>query len=130
MAGTETRLITLTIANNAAVTDAINLKPGERLIAVKTPSGWTAADLCLQLSDDGGTTFFDCVDIGGTLLRLTAIALAAVELRVFADDVNPISAPLGPLVCRLRSVNTASAADVNQGGARTVKVVVTTAPTY
>ncbi len=118
-----TRWEQLTIANNAAVTGALQLQFGERIVAVETPSAWTAADIVVQVSRDG-TTFVDLKDITGTLLRLTSIAVGAAELRTIANDITALDLPLGPNQVKLRSCNTASAADVNQGAARTLWVLL------
>lgn len=119
----QTRWETLTIANNTAVTDDLNLAFGERVVAVETPAVWTAADIVFQVSRDG-TTFKDLKDIGATLLRCTTIATGAAELRSVANYLTAMDLPLGPNKMRLRSCNTASAADVNQGGARVVHVLL------
>lgn len=113
----------LTIANNAAVTGALPTHFGERLVAVETPAAWTAADIVVQISRDG-TTFVDLKDIAATLLRLTSIATAAAELRSIANDITALDLPIGPNALKLRSCNTASAADVNQGGARVLWVLL------
>lgn len=111
----------LTIANGAAVSSAVWLAYGERIAIVKTdPDGWTAADICFQVSDDGGTSYDDLTDITDALIRITNVDQD--QMRAIADDLNNVSFPLGANPIKLRSVNTASEADVNQGAARTLRV--------
>ena len=118
-----TRWETLTIANNAAVSGAVDMLFGERIVAVETPATWTAADIVFQISRDG-TTFVDLKDITGTLLRCTTIATGAAELRSITNDLTALDLPFGPTKFKLRSCNTGSAADVNQGGARVLWVLI------
>lgn len=123
------RWITATIASGAAVTGPLELKPGERILGILTPSAWTAADIYLQVSFDN-STYTDVSDSAGAALKLgTSIATAAEEFRVTSNVVvagatqGVRDVPFANHV-RLRSVNTASEADVNQGAARTIRVMV------
>lgn len=125
------RFITFTIASGAAVSDSPELLPGERILGIATPAAWTAADIYLQVSPDGGTTFIDINDAAGTTIKLaTTIATAAAEFR-FLSNVTAVGLtqgvrdiPIGPQKVRLRSVNTGSEADVNQSAQRLIRVLV------
>jgi hypothetical protein len=113
------------IANNAAVSSSLDLPPGARVIGIETPDEWDTADLVLQVSRTGADAAFkDIEDIAGNLLRVTNIGAAAAEMRSLANDVNGMDITFGPHKVRLRSVNTASAADVNQSPARVLFLLV------
>jgi len=113
---------TFTIPNNTAVSNSVDFAFGERIALLETdPSAWTAGDICFQISRDG-TNFLDITDITDVLVRVTNVA--AAQMRAIADDLNNISFPLGAHKVRLRSVNTASEADVNQGGERVQRMLL------
>jgi|SRR3990167_7086584 len=103
---------TATVTQGTAVTPAIDLLPGERVIGVETPSAWAAADIVFQIARNG-STFLDLLDINATLLRVMNIAIN--EMRVLANDLTAIDVPQGPHKIRLRSSAVSpSAANVNQ----------------
>ena len=111
-----------TIPSGSAVSNSVDFAFGEYIALLETdPTAWTAADLCFQISRDG-TTFVDLTDIQDALIRVTNIA--AAQMRAIADDLNNVAFPMGDHKVRLRSVNTASEANVNQGGARVQRMLL------
>lgn len=123
----QARVINVTIASGAATSGDIGLMPGERIAAIQTPATWTAADIYVQVAADG-TTYLDLKDAAGTTIKAcTSVATGAAELRVLAHETTAgLDIPFGPMAVRLRSVNTGSTADVNQGADRVIKVIAVT----
>ena len=65
------------------------------------------------------------VDKAGAAYKLTGVATAASEYHLVSGSANQADIVItGPANGRLVSTNTASEADVNQGAARTVVVVL------
>lgn len=126
-------LIEVTIASGAAVTanlyaaangpEAVEAgKLGFRGLGVFTTDDWTAADLTIDTSLDG-TTWRTERDENGDITRAVVNALTSGGFSVVF--------PAGPAwkagamdYVRLRSVNSASEADVNQGATRTLTVIL------
>lgn len=120
------RPVIVTIASGAAVSDAIQLQAGECVLGVLTPSAWTAADIALQIALDGAT-FVDVLGSDATLLKLaTVVGVAASEFHMATHSISAGvgDVPYGPQTVRLRSVNTGSAANVNQGATRSLTVLI------
>ena len=103
--------ITATIANGAAVSDAMHLA-AMRLFAIQMPATWTTADLTFQGSFDG-TTYADVYDELGTEVTVDAAAARFIIL-------DPAKF-LGLQKFKIRSGTTGS--PVNQGGARLIQVI-------
>lgn len=99
-----------TIANNAALSDAVDLGDN-RLRAVMVPAGWTAAGLSFQVSHDGAAF----VDLHGAAAETTVAAGASRAVVVDAAAFAPFRH------VKVRS-GTAAAA-VNQGGERVLQLV-------
>lgn len=111
--------VEVTIASGAAVSGAFNVNG--QIIAIITPSTWTAADIGI----DGwitGTTYAPVYRQSATqtsaLFRLTNIATSAAGIY----GVPSGEALAGLKKAKLTSINTASAAAANQSGDRTLRV--------
>ena len=117
------RFVALTIANGAAVSDAFGFQ-GQRVVGVVTPGTWTAGDITFELNYPSGT-FVKVVDRGGAIYKLAGIATGASEYHLVSGDANQGDIIItGPGDGRVASTNTGSEANVNQGGDRTVMVVL------
>jgi len=120
----------LTIANGAATSTDVQLAPGERIALVEIPSAWTAADIGIDVARDGTNYLPLKIADGTAIARLASIPTGAAELRIFDfANIGGLGATfpwliLGPNLVRLRSVNTASTADLNQGAARTLRLYI------
>jgi len=115
---------TVTIADSAAVSDAIAIPAGYTVAAVDVAASWTAADLGFQFSTDGGTTFVDVWSGIGTTTarsRLTGVPATAAFIPLPKAIFNELA--LGTSV-KVTSINAASNADVNQSGVATVRIWV------
>lgn len=107
----------LTIANGAAVTAYFRAR-GCYALAVDIPATWTAADIAFEVSDDGSTSKGFLRDSTGVIVRLVVNSTVPLGRYVLTPDKGwAIGA--GDYV-RLVSTNTASEANVNQGGARSL----------
>jgi hypothetical protein len=100
------------IASGASLSGELILGEG-RAAAIIMPAAWTAAGLTFQVSTGDGT-FVDLYDAAGTEYTVAAAASRAVLL--------PIADFLG--FSRLRIRSGTSGAPVNQGDARTLKLVM------
>jgi hypothetical protein len=103
---------TATIANGASLSGAVNLS-GFTLIGIDMPASWTAANLTLQASVDN-STWDNVFDQTGTEVTITAAASRFILLNP-ADFVS---------VRYLRVRSGTSGTPVNQGGARTITLIV------
>lgn len=106
----------VTIANGASLSGEINLggaMPG----AIIMPAAWTAANLTLQVSPDGGVTYYDLYDDAGNEITITA---AASRMILFDTIAQLIAIGEGS---RLKIRSGTSGTPVNQGAARTLYVV-------
>lgn len=118
------RPVTVTIANNTAVSDGFAVQLNERVVGVETPAAWTAADIGVDVSQDNAT-YFQVTDAQQTA-ALTFYRIAR-NVQVSAYNTQPehdIAAPFGTAFVRIHSLNAANANDVNQGGARTCVVFI------
>jgi hypothetical protein len=102
---------TATIANGASLSDAVDLG-GRKLVAIDMPSSWTAASLTFQASVDG-VTYDDLYD--GATERTLVVAASRYLAQAIGDWV-------GVRFLRIRSGTAGT--PVNQGGARTITLVV------
>lgn len=115
---------TVTIADSAATSGAIEIPVGYAIGAVDVPDSWTAADLGFSISTDGGTTFRDLYAGSGTTtarLRCTGVPTSGGGFILVPIILHELA--LGMKV-KLTSINTASNADANQTGAITLTVWV------
>jgi hypothetical protein len=103
--------LTATIANGESLSGAVDLG-GRKLVAIDMPAAWTAASLTFQASPDG-VTYDDLYD-GGTERALTVAAS-----RYLAQNIGDW---VGVRWLKIRSGT--SGTPVNQGGARTLTLVV------
>lgn len=102
---------TATIANNASLSDAIDLQ-GCRAVAIRMPASWTTAVLTFQGSEDD-SNYADVYTSGGTELQCAAAASRWIILEPQHF--------LGIRYLKIRSGT--SGTPVNQGGARSLVVV-------
>jgi hypothetical protein len=101
-----------TISSGAATSSALNMK-NKVLMALKTPSTWTTADITFQVSIDG-TNYNDLYDSDGEEVTFTVVA---GKQQYSKDPIAYI--PFNYLV--IRSGTTAT--PVNQAGDRTITAV-------
>lgn len=103
---------TVTIANGQSLSGAVNLS-GFTLIGIDLPATWTTANLTLQASIDN-STWDNVFDSTGTEVTISAAASRFILLNP-ADFVA---------IRYLRLRSGTSGTPVNQGGARTITLVV------
>jgi hypothetical protein len=103
--------LTVTIANGASLSDAVDLG-GRKLVAIVMPSSWTAASLTFQASPDG-VTYDDLYD-SATERSVTAAASRYLAFNI-ADWVS---------VRFLKIRSGTAGTPVNQAAARTLTLVV------
>ena len=103
---------TATIANGQSLSGAVNLS-GFTLIGIDMPASWTTANLTLQASIDN-STWDNVFDSLGTEVTITAAASRFILLNP-ADFVS---------VRYLKVRSGTSGTPVNQGGARTITLIV------
>jgi hypothetical protein len=104
---------TATIANGASLSDAVNIAHAD-LFAIEMPAAWTAASMTFQGSYDG-STYSDLYDDAGTEIAFTVDASRYVLIRTPAQFFG---------LKKLKVRSGASASAVNQGGARTINLIV------
>ena len=114
--------VTVTIANNASASSAFELS-GWHIVGVISPAAWTGADITFSVDPTGAGTFYPVVDAAaGAVIRLTGIGTSTAEFHAMP------AASSYPFItgqdAKVLSTNTASEAAVNQGGARTLIVVI------
>lgn len=110
------QVLTLTIANGAAVSNAINFTDFTRMIVIM-PAAWTAANVGFQVSTTEGGTYTGLYSIDGSVAE---IASPAVNLAYASPpEVN------GATWLKLWSQN-GSGVGVNQAAERTITVITTT----
>ena len=100
------------IANGASLSGAVTMTGG-RLARITMPAAWTAASLTFQASSDGAT-YGDLYDKDG--VEYTVSAAASREIII------PLVDFLGVAYLKVRSGT--SGTPVNQGAARTLKLVL------
>jgi hypothetical protein len=100
------------IANGASLSDALNLA-GHTLVGIIMPSSWTSANLTFQASHDG-TTYSNLFDDAGNEQTVTA----AASEYLFLSPLEWV----GIAFLKVRSGTSGS--PVNQGGARTITLVM------
>lgn len=108
----QTNTIAATIANGAALSDAIALN-GNHVDGLVLPAAWTAGALTFQVSLDGAT-YYDLYDTAGSEVSYTVTAGKAVPLAM--------SALRGWDYLKLRSGTTGT--PVNQGADRAFTLMV------
>jgi len=111
--GVRNNLVSATIANAASLSGAVFLGSGT-LIRIQMPTGWTAASLTFQVSEDG-VTYQNHYDDAGNEVTLTVAASRSVQ--VTPDSLQ------GALYLKVRSGTSGSA--VNQGAERVLTLVAT-----
>jgi hypothetical protein len=114
MANRSKTTASVTIANGAALSGAVNLSD-KVLTAIIVPATWTAASLTFQASEDG-VTWYDMFDSAGneeTILSANVVA----GRRMYVDPSDFASVDY----IKVRSGSTGT--PVNQGAARVVTLV-------
>lgn len=104
---------TVTIASGASLSGALNIA-SRNFFGIIMPSSWTSASLTFQGSFDG-TTYYNLYDEGGNEVTFTVAASRYVIISTPAKF-------LGLKKLKIRSGTSGSA--VNQGGDRTIGVIV------
>ncbi len=103
-----------TIANGASKSNAISLPHSRSIVGIELPSGWTAADVGIEVSRDN-TTFVPVIGTGGTAVSLDA----AVSTYIPVDP----NLTRGAGWAKIISIAAAGGgAAVNQGAERIVQV--------
>lgn len=118
---------TVTIANNTAVSSAINIREiGPRGLAVKVPSQWTAANICFEVSLDNAT-WIPLRDEFGSVIRIINIQTA--EASIYAAPASAWMAGVWHYL-RVKSISTAAPVTAhtaaNQSAARQLEVLMLT----
>lgn len=116
----------VTIANNAATSGYFDTR-GAKRIRVYVPAAWTGADLTAMAKDALTTKPGLITPVAAPVRLMTGTALAKIS-GIKTAEAGWYTAPddwLGHSYLALRSTNTASEADVNQGAARSLVVNVT-----
>ncbi len=116
---------TATIPNGTAVTQDLAIAPNQRIIGVLVPATWTAADIGFEVSNDS-VTFYPVIDPAGVAgtedARIKNVATGAAQFYIVPDAIDESSEQT--VHQKLRSINTASNADVNQGADRVLQVLL------
>lgn len=112
-----TEEITLTIANNAALSGAAELG-GAWPVGVVTPSAWTAADISFDVSYDGGTTYVPLYD-GSAEIKIATGIVATNQARGFGLDPTKFH-----MATHLKIRSGLNGSTVNQAAERTLKLIV------
>lgn len=117
------RALDLVIATCTALSEAFSFNY-QKILGVVTPGTWTAADVTFEIESPTGT-FVKVVDRGGAIYKLTGIATSTSEMHIISGDANQAHVAItGQGAGRIVSTNTASEANINQTGARTVTVIL------
>lgn len=103
----------VTIANGASLSDALNIA-SRNFFGIIMPATWTTAVMTFQGSYDG-TTYYNLYDDAGDEVTFT------VDASRYVIITSPAKF-LGLKKLKIRSGTSGSA--VNQGGARTIGVIV------
>jgi len=115
-----TRVIDAFIPNGAARTEPLENAGWSSIGVILNGSSWTAADIGVEVSPDRSTWVL-LTTISGANLRLTSLPTGAAFARSFSTNaIDVMSFPW----FRLISLNTGSAADVNQGAARNLWITL------
>ena len=119
------RFVSVTIASSAASSSAFEFN-GQRVVGVIVPAEWTAADITFDVAiPTASGTFVKVVNRAGAAYKLTGVATSAAEYQLVSGDANQADIIItGPGAGRITSTNTGSEADVNQGAARTLIVIL------
>ena len=72
-------VITATIASGQSLSEAVPLG-AKSLVGLAMPAAWDAASLTFQVSVDGGTTWFELVDMAGSAVAMGVAAGHFVQI--------------------------------------------------
>lgn len=115
-----TRKYTITIANGACLSDAIDFAHYKRMLIIM-PSGWTAADIAFKVSDSKDGTYNQLKKASdASLIKLDGVAADDV-LGLTGDAMEAIEA--APWV-KLHSIDSGDETDENQGADRIFTIIV------
>lgn len=106
---------TATILAGQSVSDAIHLHHGI-LASITMPAAWTAASLLIEVSTNGGTSYYTAYAEAGTTLEIVTAASRSV---VFQQPAKLMSLGL----IRLRSVTPGTTTPVVQAADRVITVI-------
>lgn len=112
----------VTIASGAAVSGSIEFgyAAAPRGLAVQVPGTWTAANIGVDFSTDG-STWLPLLDEEGNYVVITGVPTSTACVQTFpADGWVAMAYPY----MRLHSRDTADDTDENQGGARSLSVIL------
>jgi hypothetical protein len=109
--------VTATIAENAALSAAVNLAH-DYLFAIEMPGTWTAAAITFDASYDG-TTFNPLYDETGTEVSFT---VAASRYVIISDPAKFFS------IKKLKVRSGTNGTPVNQAAARSINLIVLQEP--
>lgn len=115
----ERTVIDVTIANGVALSAEVNVG-GKRIVGIVMPAVWTAANLSIQaLLDEPAAlpkapVYGEVFDQAGAAIAITAVVAS----------YNVINAQVLPALGRIRIRSGTSAVPVNQGGIRTLRLVL------
>jgi len=113
--------VSVIIANNEALSETLRIGHfSPRGLGVLVPAAWTAADLALEVSQEG-TTWVRLYDSIGVFIRITGIATA--ESRLYSAPAEAWMVGAWPFL-RLASIHPDTGAPINQGAARTLFVAL------
>jgi hypothetical protein len=102
----------LTIANGATISGSADLGEG-KIVGILTDSAFDTADISIQVSLDGGTTFVALRDQANNAIKVTA-AIASTQYGFDEDERSALRS-----VRRVRVVSS-----VAQAGATNVTIIV------
>lgn len=113
--GYQPRVITTTIASGASITNGLDLGSCTpiRMTVSTVASGWTAANITMQTSDDEGTTYSNYFDQYGTEITMVVTA-AGTAIQLDPATFNNLR------YVKFRSGTSSSA--VNQAATRTLRI--------
>lgn len=109
------KVVSIGIAINTAISDVVDKNRFAGVAIAQLGSTWTAADVLVEVSDDGTNFQTMTTDEAGTICRLSSLGTGKWN-RPLPDQI--FAWPY----FRLRSVNTGLLTDANQAAARTFSV--------
>lgn len=108
----------IVIAVGESLSAALDFSQYAGGILINSGTDWTTADLCFEVSDTLSGTYVKLRDSSGVLIRVTGLSTTAGEARPLPEELFAAG------FVKLRSVNTASEAAVNQVATQTIKLVL------
>ena len=115
----ESTIKILTIANNEALTAEFDMTPFAGGLVI-VPGTWTAANIGFKVSPTSGGTFVTLVDYLGSPVQVSGVATGTSKAYQMPDELFAA----GFVKLWSKSTTIATETDTNQGGARTLTVVL------